>query len=527
MVDEEKNIEPASSEPAQGPPQSLGRKTARALYWNLIGGVGTIGGRWFESIALVWLLNSAGYGIYRSAFTLVAFILPFTSMGLEAAVGRFLPEFESSGVNSRPLLRKVLVFRIAVCAIVAAGMVFWARPLAKGQLHDVTLWPLVVIAAIILLVYGVRNIQYRVLVARFRQRYLNAVMVGEIFGMLLLAFLFIHLGLNVKGAMLALLLAGSIAMALSWWKNHTTGPEPPGASKQAVTMRRMIAFSGSFYTYNMINMILQKPFGILMIGRLHPDIREVAYFDVAWTLAFFAVSISGKGLSEGMTLTLVSEAKATGDFARLRKIFQMLAEYIYILSFAAVAGLFALGEEVLELFYGGKMEQALWPMLLYLPFVLFQKLGGLTANFLAALDKEKILAAGRLVTGIINLLLALWLIPVYGAMGAILSMGVAANLSILFEIALVHFYLRPSYPWRYFGKMILIGLAVWSGASVVNNFLPFDSLILRLMPAVIVGVAIYIAGLVLLKPISAENLKLAATLKLPGRKWMLKLLMPR
>lgn len=527
MTDARKENANSTGDFAKTPHPSLGRKTARALYWNLIGGMASIGGRWLETIVLVWLLNTTGYGLYKSAFTLVAFVLPFTSIGLESAVGRFLPEIESSGKNSRPLLRKVLFFRILICSVVAIGMILYARPLAKGQLHDSDLWPLVVIAAVILLVFGIRNIQYRVLVARFRQRFLNAVMVGEIFGMLIFAVLFIHFGLQVQGAMLALLLSGLIAMAMALWKNNATHPVVQDLSKRSITMRRMIAFSGSFYTYNMINMILQKPFGILMIGRLHPDIQQVAYFDVAWTLAFFAVSISGKGLSEGITLTIVSEAKATGDFTRLRKIFQMLTEYTYVLSFAAVGGLIALGDDVLELFYGGKMAPALLPMLVYLPFVTFQKLGGLTANFLAALDKEKILAVGRFVTGIINLLLALWLIPIYGALGAIFSMGIATTLSILFEILLVHHYLHPSYPWLYFLKMILIGATVWLGSAIVNNILPFDYLILRLAPAVITGVLIFIGGLILLKPISAENLNLAATLKLPARKWMMKLLKPR
>jgi O-antigen/teichoic acid export membrane protein len=240
-----------------------------------------------------------------------------------------------------------------------------------------------------------------------------------------------------------------------------------------------------------------------------------------------SVSISGKALAEGITLTIVSEAKENGDKEQLRKIYLLLTEYMYILTFPAIAGVYALGGDLLSLFYGGKVDGALAPMLVYLPFMAFHKLGGLTANFLAALDKERLMVAGRFVAGGGIIALDILLIPTYGALGAVYAACFAISLVVIFEIVLMHIFLRPRYPWGYMGKMMVIGVVVWGGAAGVNTLLADLPAVLRLGLAVGVGVIAYALGLWLLKPISAENLNLAATLKLPAKKWMLRLLMPK
>lgn len=507
---------------------SLGHRTALALYWNFIGRIGIMGGRWAESVLLVWLLGGVGYGLYTSAINLMAFILPFTALGLENGISRFLPQVESDGHNPRPLLRKAAALRVAVCAAVAVGMVAFARPIAEGQLKDAVHWPLVVIVAAVMVIFGLRNIQYRVLVARFEQRFLNGVQVGEIFVMLILAVVLIGLGMGLFGALLAGLAAGVTATLLAGWRIRTT--HPPATTQpatKAISIRRMIAFSGTLYAYSLLNTILQKPLDILLLSQLQDDPRQVAYYSVAYMVAFLAASLSGKALAEGITLTIVAEARSSGDLGRLRKIYQMLTEYLYILTFPAVAGLYALGPDLLDLVYGGRMNGA-WPLLLlYLPVIAYTKLGGLTANFLAGLDKERWLVAGRVATAMANIALNLWLIPKYAALGAVMATSLATGLGVTFEAILIHAFLRPRYPWVYFAKMTLIALAVGFGAWGVNTALPIDSAWLRLPPAITVGVAFYLAGLWLLKPISADNLKLAATLRLPARKWLLRLLTPK
>lgn len=510
-------------------PPTLGKKTALALYWNFIGRMGMMGGRFIESIVMVWLLGTTGFGEYKSAYNLMAIILPFTVLGLEAGISRFLPEIESKGKDSRPILIKLFSFRLVICLVAAAAIGIFAKPLALSQLHDVNLWPMVIIAAVIVVIHGVRNMEFRVLVARFRQKFLNGLQVGEIFLTLILATILVGVfDLGGAGALLAIVISGVIAVLISGIKIGSSQPKTDSQVKEkTVTVPRMIAFSATFYTYNLIATIMSKQLGIFLLPRFHSDIAQISYYDVSWVIAFFVVSISGKALVEGITLTIVSQAKETGDTDRLRKIYLLLTEYMYILTFPAVAGVYALGGDMLHLFYGGKMEGALVPLLVAMPFMAFHKMGGLTANFLAALDKEKHLVAGRIVTGVIVIVLDILLIPKYGALGVIFATSAAISLAVFYELILVHIFLRPSYPWLYFLKMLVIGIAVWLGASGTILILPFESIMLRLPIATGVGVAAFAIGLWLLKPVSIENLNLAASLKLPARKWMLKLLTPK
>ena len=51
---------------------SLGRRTAFAIYWNFIGRMALMGGRWIESVLLVWLLGTQGYGLFGAALVWAA-----------------------------------------------------------------------------------------------------------------------------------------------------------------------------------------------------------------------------------------------------------------------------------------------------------------------------------------------------------------------------------------------------------------------------------------------------------------------
>lgn len=496
------------------------------MYWNALGKIGIMGGRWAESIVLVYLLGTEGYGLFAAALNIMAFALPFTAIGMEASISRFLPELESSGKDPRPLLKKAIFFRLAICSAVAIGLIIFSRPIASGQLKDGALWPLVVIAAAIIVIHGLRNLQYRVLVARFQQRFLNGLQVGELFGYLLLGVLLILAGLSELGVLLALALAGLFAFILAGRRIRQTDPAPGVlAGRSDFSLKRLVTFSGTFYIYSLLNTVLEKPLDILLLSRLHPDLSEVAYYTVAYTFVLFSVSISGNALADGITLTVVSEAKESGDEDRLRRIFKLLIEYLYILTFPAVAGLAVVGRDLLDLLYQGKMEGAYLPLLVFLPAFAYGKISSILVNFLGALDRERQLVAGRVVFGVLNIVLDILWIPKYGALGAVFATSTASVVGTTFELFLVHLAIRPSYPWSYFGKMILISIGVGGCAHLINTQLPFGPWI-RLPLVMVAGVVVYCAGLVFFKPISVQSLKLAATLNIPAKGWLIKLLTP-
>jgi len=247
---------------------------------------------------------------------------------------------------------------------------------------------------------------------------------------------------------------------------------------------------------------------------------------IGYNFAFFAVSFFSTAFSEGFTLSMVSEVAAGGDEARLKRVFAVFMEYMYLFIFPILIGGLLLGGDLLRLMYGETGEGAIVPMLILFVGLSFSKMGGITANFLQAMNKEKTLVKARLLFGAINLALDLLFIPWWGATGAAIATTIAVMAGIVYEWRIVHRELHPEYPFAFLlkvlGASVVMGAVVWWLGALIT----WPDL-LRLPLLIIVGGAVFAALLIALRPFRPEHAELVGTLPLPGKNVWLKWMTPR
>jgi O-antigen/teichoic acid export membrane protein len=509
----------------------LGARAADAMFWNLLGKFALMLLRFLESVILVRLLGDAGYGAFSQATNLNAIVVLLAALGLENALLRFLPEtvVQLGEGGERRLVHKTLLLRLAASLLAAAVLWQLAEPLAQRLLHDAARADLVKITAALVIAMGFDNLMARVLVARYEQRFINLIQAALTGAYLAGAALAIWLGGGIAQVLLCVVaMHGATAALFFWrWRRPNALAAAPTGGETAITVGRLLSFSGYTYVYNFLQFVFQKGMDVLLLGLLLPDLAPVAWYVIAYNFVFYSVSFFSNAFSEGFSLAMVSEVAARRDMEKLRRIFAVSMEYLYLFVIPIFIGGLIVGADILRLLYPATSARgAAAPMYVLLFGLSFSKMGAVTANFLLGLDREKTLVRLRLLFGALNFLLDLALIPWLGPLGAAIATTIAVTGGVAAEWRVAHQLVQPTYPWRFLAKTLLAGLGMGAALLWLRGPAP-AALHWRVPLLLLAGTGVFVVLLALLRPFRREHAALLETLPLPWLKRWLPLLVER
>jgi O-antigen/teichoic acid export membrane protein len=509
----------------------LGERAVGAMYWNLLGKFVHMALRFLESVILVRLLGDSQYGMFAVVLNVNNIAVPVAALGLENTILRFVPQaiLREGPAGERRLIWQALIVRTVVSAAAAAGIWLLAPWLAEVLLHDAahTFW--IKLVALMMVVMGFQNLLSRILVAHYEQKFINIVQAIVTALYLAAAATIVHFGGGV-GEVLGCVVAmyGALAALFLWrWLRAAPPPVEMTGQGERPSIWRVIRFSGFAYVYSLLHFVFEKPMDVLLIGLLIADPSQVAWYVIAYNFVFQSVSVFAYAFNQGISLAIISEVAAQKDFDKLRRIFALGMEYLYLFILPVFVGGIVLGADILNLMYpADTAAHAFWPMVVLLVTLSFGKMNALTADFLQGLDMEKQLVKGRLVFGGVNLVLDVIFILLWGALGAAIATGLAVATSIAYEWSMVHRVLTPSYPWRFLGKVS--GASVVMGGAILfaKSYLP-PSLFVRVPVLLALGVAVFTLVLIALRPFRLEHADLLEKLPLPGKRFWMRLLLPR
>ncbi len=470
----------------------LPARFGRGLFWNYAGRIGEYAVRFLFMSLIAKRLGPGEFGVYSFAYSIFVAGTLLGALGYEQALNSFVPPLAGDLPRQRFLLRRTLALRALLMAVlVIVGAVGapllsrWAGPVASA-----VVWVLPY-----LFWFNVANLLAYFWVGRLEVRLVALVRIGVQVVNYAAAWWLLHRGLGPQALLLLLGITAALASAayLVYTARFLRGPATP------LPMGRVHRFAVNTGVINGLNYVLGQQSDVALIGLLLRDSVQIGFYNLAAMLSTIAGTALLMGL-EGVGLSVLAEvaAKSLRDLAAAWRGFMKITMLLSV----PVLAFCTLHAAKLVALYGETYQEAALLLQVYALFTAANRFlgGGTSTGTLYALQREGWALGIRIVTGILNVALAVALIPRWGAVGAVAATGLCGILTTAAEMALVMRVARASYPLRFAAA---VG-ACTSVAGLASLFAGGSGL-WGLAWGVAVFLLIFAACFALLKPLDGED----------------------
>lgn len=457
------------------------------------------------AVTSVWVVRYLGpqqFALYVLLTSVISTLTRYSSFGLPRSIARFLPELrrlDSGASRVRSFLRLSVAVRLGLTLLgVALLYLFTDRTGTLMGLERPGQYLVIISIAVVLV--GLNELGTYLLHGLFRQRAVNVIsLTVGVFQPTLLV-VFILLGFDVAGILLAVVIANGLACLMSWVAGVRFLPAvdrdapPAGLFTGAPDLAgRLSRYAGIVYVLDMSRYLQALPFASLMVlgffeGSRAEALGQVALLGVGYKLVDLAINFLVSA-TRGIYTPMLAEVHATRDLQKLRRVFATVSKLQILLCVPAGFGLFVLSREFIVTLFGEDFESAVVLTRVLVALLFLNTLIAIPSSVLLTWEKYRyiILSASLSVLGVPALLVG---IRTGGATGAAFVLGgigliarVAENWGAVREFGL-------GYPFAFLARV--------TGASVVFTVVlaltsaAIDITPMRLIGMVAIGVVLFV-----------------------------------
>ncbi|HEY0752374.1 MAG TPA: polysaccharide biosynthesis C-terminal domain-containing protein [Ktedonobacteraceae bacterium] len=476
------------------------------------------------TILLTRSTDVANYTIYvdaAAAFNTIAYIVAF---GLEDATTTFVPRLaaEHGQAAAASLIRRLLLTRLAVLGLTLAVLFFSLPALATllaliptsltsdmaAGLRDPALQAHIAPVAFWVLANGVFSLLNAVYAALMRMKIVFIVGgLGQLF-LLVLGFVTLRLGWGIEGV---LWLQGIItfvgAFVFSLWLSPLLFTRARGYRQPLGPVFRL-GFAAWFT--NLVSGALLKQISLLLLIRFAAKAAQ-AYFNISFQLTDGAnlLLVSGFG---GVGVAALAAAFIGANYGRLSRIWQTLIKIETLLSAPGLIFCLFNAQNIVVTLYGEKYLPAGQLFALFIALNLVVRVLGMTVHqsTLYVLGRSRWVVIAQWVGLAAVLGLGFWLVPLWGAAGALIADGAARLVTTSLMLLFLWKYLPEKYPLNYTLRIVL-ATAIAGLPSLI--FHPSGKVMLAVFAIGFIVIAALM--LVLIRPLSQKDLDMIAEVR-PG-----------
>lgn len=240
--------------------------------------------------------------------------------------------------------------------------------------------------------------------------------------------------------------------------------------------RRMITFAWQSVASMVVAMIVWDRSEFFLLKHLCADIRQVAYYSVAFSMAERLLITSAVfGSATGATIF----AQYGRDKSRLPAIAAATFRYLALSSIPVHFISASLGFQILLLLYGNQYRGAAMVVMLAPLLCLPKAFIGPVQSLLQSNERQTYVIAATVLAGIVDIGVAWLLVPAHGAVGACIGSGAAQITAVgLMWVIGIRLY-RVKLPWVQVGKITFISIIASLAAHyVARAFGPFWAILL-------------------------------------------------
>lgn len=419
----------------------------------------------FTSIAIARTLGPSQMGYMVYVIWIATIVGSLGSIGVPATTRKYMAEFlgmEDRG-TARYIYLRTLLLQIALATVATAGILFWIyRDAESGYflasaMVALSIWPSMVNS-----ISAQANVAAETLSANLPGSVASII----VFFAAIVATVVFKWGVTGVGASMLLMrvvdfvvrLVPTFRSIVAWDRVHVT---PCGLRA------RMMSFAWQSVASMVVAVVVWDRSEFFLLRRLCTDIRQVAYYSVAFSMAErLLISASVFGLASGATIF----AQYGRDRTRLAHLAATSFRYLALTSIPLHCIAAALAAPALLLLYGHAYQGAAAVVALSPLLCLPKAFLGPAQCLLESAEKQNLVIAATILAGIADLSVAWWLIPTHGALGACIGSGAAQIMAVGFMWAICIALFQIQMGWLHLAKVVLSSIAAGLTAHLVARF---------------------------------------------------------
>jgi O-antigen/teichoic acid export membrane protein len=505
---------------------SLSSKISSALAYNALRVIlSTVSSVIYSIVVVRWLQvqKFGGYAFLDSIFSILAVIYV---LGTHAPIIRFAPELvaEEDYCRLRTLISSLHLVNLAGSST-ATLLVFLGSDIALTALGKPELAFYARLMALGIIPKAVLGITKNILNAFYEQKFLS--IFETLFSFLELSLLttfVIGMNLELVGAIMAPLVSNSIAAVVYFvyvFKKYPRLFKGERCPIDTVYVRRVVKYTIPLTALDLINIFVNYA-GNTFLGTLR-NLEEVAYFDIPNSFAnrVFQQMWLVIGYVGVVSLTEVNYS----DMSKFKLAVQQYVKVISLYALPLTLGGIILAEPLLVIFYGEKVLPAVGVFRILLPAYCILNILGISSIILNVKERTHLLLIGGAFRSIAITVLSLWLIPILGVNGAIVSTVLPSAIVTLCYSCFVIIKLRTGnfLPLKAIGKYLASSLLMGVVVMALVYFVHV-SMFLSLIVSLIAGPLTYVLALRVFRAFDQTDKRIFMSTKMPFKSTILKLL---
>ncbi len=438
--------------------ESIEQLTKQVAKGGIIAFGGNIIGKVFGfalNIMLGRVLGPGGFGLYALGMSVMGIAQSVSSLGLSTGVVRFCAMDRGEGEKAAVKGTILVALGIStISSIVVSAILFvFAGVIAQRLFNESELTLALKIFAIAIPFYvlmgittsfalSFRRVAYQQQVQNFFRPLINLLLVG-------VAFL---LGFRLSGAVYGFLFSGVLSACLGFYLLWKLFPEILSDIKPTYKTRRLLLFSLQVFLSGFSYLLLNYT-DRLMLGYFGKA-SDVGIYAAAGNMAMLLTIILSALLPIASPIT--ADLYNKGNLKAMSSMFRTVTRWAFTMTLPIFLIFFFSSQGIMSIYGPGFGSGAVVLMILSVGQLVNVGTGPV-GMLLEMTGKQRITLSMGLILVVVNIILNLWLIPLFGATGAALATAISVTAIFAILLFLVYRMYRIRVYDRYFIRPIVAG----------------------------------------------------------------------
>lgn len=382
------------------------------------------------------------YGEINIAITTMALGTTFALIGLGQGIPRYVSRFETERDMRGAWLTGFLL--AGIVSILFAGILYFNADFVASQLFDhggasdlipVFAFAIPPVVGYLVGIGGIRGFQNTI----------YKTYVGDLlypFGRVLLLGALLALGFGAKAAGYAYLVSAVVAFLVA---HYLLNKLIPLFGEFTLHVREITTFSAPLVVSSVLGDLLTRT-DTVMLGYFSTS-HQVGLYSAAYPLAnSLLIALSSFGF---LYLPLASKLDADGERDEITKIYQLTTKWVFLVTFPAFLLFVTFPSDVISIFFGTDYASGGLALAILSVGFFTNAAGGRNRETLSALGHTRLILAGNAIAFALNFVMNLFLIPIYGFVGAAVASSTSNIILNLFMFSVLwwKFGITPFSEW--------------------------------------------------------------------------------